>query len=689
MFAVIVLLPVFFLPFARVPIETGKGLLIVVGLAVSLIFWLGARFSDGKITIPRSKILISGAAVTLIVLASAIFSPVHHVSFFGVMFDFGTFWFVFSAFLLMLLSTLVLKDSKKAKIVFLGVIASFGLLFLVQLLRMFAPNALSFGILGGKTDNLLGSWNALGLFAGFVGIISLFLIEFFSLSKRFKWTLGAVIVLSLLFIAVVNFPLVWEMMGIFALLIFVYKISFFSAGKQAGERGNAYFPSFSLVVVMVSLLFFMAGQFIGTFLPNKLGLSNVEVGPSFAATMSVAKHTIAKHPILGSGPNRFSEMWAMYKPISINSSIFWNTSFASGSGSIPTFAVTTGVLGILAWLVFLYFFIVGGIKSLWGSIKKGMSIETTLFFFASLYLLVASILYSGGTVLFFLAFAFIGIFIGTSAAAGEESKEHMSASFMDHPKKSFFFILAVVLLMVLTAAAGFKYVERFASVPYFGRAVAATSVSAAESDIVRATSLYQNDLYLRTYSQVYLAKLNSIIAKGSALSDSDKTDLKNSFDQAVNSAQLATTYDSTNYLDFQMLGSVYESAGALGVSGAYDKAVEAYKHASDLNPLNPGLKLAIARSYFSNNDAKDAQDYANQALSLKQDYTDALVSLSQIAKSQGNISSAISYGESALSTDPTNKDLIQYVNTLRSSAPDTSTSTPPAPKTNSGSSKNN
>ena len=36
-FVVIVLLPLFFLPFANIPIETSKGLLLVSGLVVSII----------------------------------------------------------------------------------------------------------------------------------------------------------------------------------------------------------------------------------------------------------------------------------------------------------------------------------------------------------------------------------------------------------------------------------------------------------------------------------------------------------------------------------------------------------------------------------------------------------------------------------------------------------------------------
>ena len=137
LFLVIVLLPIFFLPFTQIPVETSKGLLLVIGLVVSIIFWVAARFSDGKITLPRSPLLLSGFVITLIFLLSALFSSTVQVSLFGTMLDTGTFYFMFGAFLLMLFSSIIFKDVKNAKKVFLGIIISSLVLFVFQALRLF------------------------------------------------------------------------------------------------------------------------------------------------------------------------------------------------------------------------------------------------------------------------------------------------------------------------------------------------------------------------------------------------------------------------------------------------------------------------------------------------------------------------------------------------------------------------
>jgi len=305
-------------------------------------------------------------------------------------------------------------------------------------------------------------------------------------------------------------------------------------------------------------------------------------------------------------------------------------------------------------------------------------------------LFISSFFYFSGAVLFLLSFAFTGVFVGLAASS---SGKEISMSFLNDHRKSFFSILVLIFIVILSVAVTFKYIERFASVSYFGQAVSASTEPIAENYINKALSLYTNDLYLRTYSQIYLVKSNSIANKGAALSDADQTNLKNSFSQAIGYAQLATTYDPQNYLNFQLLGSVYQTVGGLGVKDVYGSALSAYQTASALNPLNPGLKLSMSGVSFVNGDTPGAKNYANQALSLKPDYVDALVTLSQIAKSEGNTSSALSYAESALSLTPTNdpsyKNLSQYVDSLNGSSPASSVpaTTPTTSSTPSSKSK--
>lgn len=612
LFLVIVLLPLFTLPFTNIPVETSKGLLLIVGLALSIVFWAIARFFDGKIVLPKSGLLLAGGGIVLVVLISALVSKNLPTSLFGTMFDLGSFWFIFAGFLLLFMSSLIFRTPAHAKLVLFGIILSSFVVLAFQALHLFMPDALSLGILSGKTGNVFGSWNALGLFAGFAALMFLLQLEFFPLSKIGRLLLQFFVVLSVLIAATVNFPLVWILLGISALIIFVYKASASYRLDAEGDKDKR-FPAMSFIVVIISLLFFISGQFIGSIIPNYLKISNSEVGPSLSATMSVTKKVLSKDPILGLGPNKFAEAWSMYKPASVNSTQFWDVAFNSGSGVLPTLTATTGVLGIAAWIFFLILFLTNGIRSVFSGVKNSTSWEITAFFVLSLYLYISMFFYSTGMVIFLLALAFTGTFIGLSASsAGRE----ISVSFLNDHRKSFFSIMGLIVLCIFSVAGTFKFLERFASVSYFGKALSAETVPLAENFIGRALSLHTNDLYLRTYSQIYLVKLDSLVKKGSALTEEEKADLQKSFDQAVRSAELAVVYNPSNYVNYKLLGSVYQTAGVLGVKDAYPKAVQAYENASKLNPLNPGIKIAISSALSADGKTKEAITYAEEALAL-------------------------------------------------------------------------
>jgi hypothetical protein len=449
---------------------------------------------------------------------------------------------------------------------------------------------LSLGILDDKTNNLLGSWNAFGIFAGALAIISMFSLEFLSPTKKKKILLTAILIISLFLIASVNFPLIWRLLGIVSLVIFVYKISLFSFKKDENQT-NKKFPTTSFSVIIVALLFFISGQFIGSYLPNVLGLLNIEVNPSYSTTWQVTKSVFKENPLLGIGPNKFADAWSLYKPSLINGSQFWNTPFSNAFGLIPTLMINGGILVGLLWLVFLVLTIFSGLKKLLNLIKEKYDHTLVLYFLLAIYMLLVSILYPAGLVLFVMSFVFLGIFIGLYA---NRVNNYVNINFLDDPRKSFVSILTLVLVIIATSGITFKFMEKFVSVYYYGKVVNATEVESAEKYIRKALLLNQNDLYLRTYSQVYLSKLNSLISKGDSLTDSEKVLLQTSIDEAVNGAVLATKYNKENYLNFEILGFVYKNAASLGIKDASTKAVESYTEASRLNPLNPLIARGLS-----------------------------------------------------------------------------------------------
>lgn len=658
------LLPLFFIPFSRVPIETSKSLLVVFGIAVTVVSWCIARFFDGKISFPKSFALFSAFGITVVALLSALFSPAVKLSLFGTLLDNGSFFFLLVGFLILLFASIFTQSTKRGRAMLWTLSFSFFALFLFQLLRLAAPEFLSFGVLSGKTGTILGSWNALGVLAGLAGIVSLFSAEFILGVRIRKAITLALLLLSIILLTIINFTFAWGLLAVFSLVIFVLKVLIYVPSMQSPERKTS-FPLYSLGVLVLSILFFMSGPAVQTFVPKKLGVSNTEVRPSFGATMWVAQETLKKDPLLGAGPNRFSEMWALHKPGVVNESQFWNINFDFGAGIIPTLAVTLGGLGVLGFLSLIVFLVRDGAKSLIGLARGDGNFGAAIFFLSSTYLLASALFYPVGPAILFLTFASVGAFIGLNLK--DRPEEEIRLSFLEDPRKSFFSIIFLVLFIIVTIISCFKFGERFAGVVYYTRALSAAEISSAETLISKALSLNNNDLFFRTQSQMYMAKLSLEASKTPEPSEAQIAELQVIFNNAINSAMAAAALNPTNYLNFQALGVVYEMAGTLGVPGSYDKALEAYRAASNLNPLNPGLKLSLARAYWMLKQPTEAKEYARQAFTLKPNYIEALVFLSQVAKSEGDTKGAQSYADRALSFDPQNPDLLRYVESLRTS----------------------
>lgn len=660
-FIVVALLPIFVIPFVNIPIETSKTVLLVLGTAISFIAWAAARFSDGRVVLPKSKLILVLFAISIFTLISSFFSGSIKMSLFGVMFDLGSFYFSLFLSVFLLNTALVVNNENRAKLILKGVILSSIFLFVFQIARFFIPNTLSLGILDDKTSNLLGAWNAFGIFAGALAMISMFSLEFLSPTKKKKAVLVALLVVSLLLIASVNFSLIWRLLGILSLVIFVYKISLFSFKKDEAQT-NKKFPTTSFAVIIVSLLFFISGQFIGSYLPNVLGLLNIEVNPSYSTTWQVTKSVFKADPLFGIGPNKFADAWSLYKPSLINSSQFWNTSFSNSFGLIPTLMISGGILVALLWLVFLVLIFFIQLKKLLNLMKEKYDHTLVLYLLLALYMFLVSILYPAGLVLFVMGFVFLGVFIGLYSS---RTNTYININFLDDPRKSFVSILTLVVIIIATSGITFKFMEKFVSVYYYGRVVNATEVESAEKYIRKALLLNQNDLYLRTYSQVYLSKLNNLISKGDNLTDSEKVLLQTSIDEAVNGAVLATKYNKENYLNFEILGFVYKNAASLGIKDASAKAIESYTEASRLNPINPLMKLEIARTYFIDKNIKSAREFALQSIAIKPNFGEGLIFLAELEKGEGNLNSAISYAEEALKYFPNDTNLADYVKTLK------------------------
>ena len=268
--------------------------------------------------------------------------------------------------------------------------------------------------------------------------------------------------------------------------------------KARNRNIAADFPPPLLLSSCFSILFIVAGGYIGNSLSTAFKISQIDVRPSWQATLAVARETLKVHPLLGAGPNQFGTEWLKYKDPSVNSTMFWNSGFTYGIGLIPTYFVKNGILGIIAWLAFFGFFLYAGFRAIFlPSTDKVLRYLTISSFLGSFFLWIFNIFYAPSNVVVALTFISTGLFV--SAFAKEGLVKIKSGSYTGNAKLSFVSVLSLIFLIIVTISIGYSEVERYISYFYYQNGLVALNVTGnidqAESKLLKATSLSRNDAF--------------------------------------------------------------------------------------------------------------------------------------------------------------------------------------------------
>jgi tetratricopeptide (TPR) repeat protein len=632
--------PVFFIPAVSVPFSVGKTTFILYGIIAATIVYLIARLKDGVFEAPKSLFYFSAGVLAIVYALSALFSANPFVSLAGTGLDLGTLSFFLPSLVLFALVPLLVKNESDILRSYATLLVAFLVIAIFHLVRLFFPDALSLGVFTGATSNFLGKWNDLGIFFGLSTILSLLTLERVTLAKTLKAIVYAVFVLSLVFLAIVNFTPVWITLAILSLVFFVYKLSF---EREAGQIG-ARIPYLTLGVLIVSLLFIFAGSTLSGIIAESLGTSQLEVRPSWQATFEIAEKTLQSDPIFGVGPNRFVSEWLAHKPFGINNTLFWNVNFNYGIGFIPSFLVSTGALGAIAVLLFIGLFLKLAFHILLHKVEspvgKYLTISTL---FASTYLWIFSFVYVPSASIWVLTVVFSGLFI--AAARSEGLIENKVYSTIDKPAASFISVLLVILAIIGTASFAYFVTVKFAANTYFQKGILAVnsrgSIDEGEKYLARAIALSPSDTYYQSLTELNLLRLSNLFNDTKISQSEAQTRFQTILSAAIQSSQAAVKFDPTNYQNHIALGRVFEAVVPLNIEGSYDSAKKAYLDALAVNPESPEIYLMLARLEVTHKNNKAAKDYIVKAIEKKSDYADAIFLLSQIQVAENDVPNAI------------------------------------------------
>lgn len=646
------IISLWFLPITSAYVDANKVFLVSLVVLIAFIAWLARAIAVGSLTIPRSFLLGALGVWLAIQLAASIFSLEPSASLWGR--DSFTFFSSAVFVLIALLTASVLRTREELArmrgFIFLAGVAVCAFEF-VQLLVGF--DVFPWGTTTERTFNLIGTWNSLGTFFGFLVMFALpFVADAQTRWARVAW--GALAALALLLAVFVNFSAVWAGLILVSLVMLAY-------GATARSRKRLGFP---LALLLLSVFLFLAQNSIANVIipPRdqgglfRGGLSvPLDILPNGQATMTVVKGVLRGSPILGFGPGTFEYAWDLFRDRAANDSAFWSLRFAAGTSYIATLIAGTGLLGAIGFIAILASFLLLAMRVLAAARYSDRKPEIVAEFSSELFLLVTLFLYPVSPSILMLTFLVMGLCI--AEAVDLELVGTASLSVASETVRGFATALAVIFVMVLGAVGAYVTGQKYFASILFARGVDAFanegSANTAERYFTRAASLdNQEDEYLRSLAQTSFVRLQRVLENANGRAPEDvRNDFQLALSNAIANARAATNINPVDALNWRLLGQIYEAVIPFA-TGSAESAVDAYKQAVGRSPVNPALRDDLARVYIALGNYVEARASLEEALHLKPDYASAHFRLAQIAALKGNIKEATRNTENAALNAP-------------------------------------
>ena len=670
--ALIFLLPIFFVPGGALNLAVSKSIFLVFGVVLAVLVLLSEAWKEGKFVFFFHPITLLALLLPVIYLVSALSSTPSSLSLLGYNFEVGTFGYVLLGSLFMFLISTVFTDTSR---ILQAIVAFFGSILAVALLTSIKiaseSDVLVFGSFFGNMGNPIGNWTDLAISFGLVSLLSALAIGVIPMKRSIKAFAYASFVLGTALLAIINFSIAFALTLGASVLLVLY---FWNMEKQSSNQSSTtplpkknFFlrPAFlPMVLGVVSIIFLInpnvPGGSLDNVVANKFGVNNIDVRPSLSVTLGVSKAVLAQKGLLGSGPNTFERDWLIYKPVDINTTPFWATTFPFGVGFIPTQVVSTGAFGTIIWLAFFILLLVLGVKVLSRlpeSRAERFTLVSTLF--GTLFLWASSFLYAPSSAVLMFAFVFSGLFISASLVSGIVSSRTLNLKEPARNRFASILVMAVVSLgAIYLAWSGF---EKGASAYYFKKAVD------MESYVTKALAHAPNDIHYTALSRINFARAQDAVSATTGTPEENRATFERAVSTSIEAAKSAVSSNPESSQNWMSLGVIYSALvpAPFSTPGAYENAAVAYAEASKRNPLNPEIQLFLSQLELNKGDREAALSFARKAIALKDDYADAHLTLAQLEIQNGNVVGAIASAEKLATLVPNNPGIYFELGVLK------------------------
>ena len=407
-----------------------------------------------------------------------------------------------------------------------------------------------------------------------------------------------------------------------------------------------------LVIFGAAFLIILAG-----FVVNAFRLTQDESRPLFlptAASWSIAAENI-KVPLqalFGVGPGNYTNAFTIGRPAGLNNTDIWNIRFSSASNYLLHLFTETGFVGLISFLLLIYFTVRHKNKSL-GAIVS----------------LIALAVFSHNVLILAVLFLFLMAMTSRNAVQlsfPDTSNTHQHAALahalgLENQKlPSFSFVPAVTAILLVAIAGAGIY---FSSLGYRAEmAMTQGILSAATPNNQQTYDLQRKAIELNPYHSDYRIifsrtnlALANLISQKEEPTEEDIQTVTQLVLQSVNNGKLAVQL-RPGAATWENLGTIYRNL-ITAADGAADWTVQSYNQAIAFDQTNVVLRLNLGQVYYALKLYEPAARQFEIAVQLHPKFANAWYNLANANRELGNIQVArLAYNQTLALIDPNSPD---------------------------------
>lgn len=353
-------------------------------------------------------------------------------------------------------------------------------------------------------------------------------------------------------------------------------------------------------------------------------------------TWAISTSTIRDFPLLATGSGTFYINFSRYRPLSLNTSPFWDTKFNLPFNGVFEILTTLGVIGLAVAMFFGW-----KIVSFANSTSKLQDESGTPGIAITLLLTVLSAsLFTFPTILnIFLIFFSLALVVATHISINNQLRyvetvsvalqgglTYLGAEETNVVSSDYFKYVLSLPLFAIAVYLGFLTYKNYVAEYYMRKSIIATIANdggaAYNYQSMAINNNPKRDYYYTSYARTNLALANSLASKQD-LTDADKQTIQTLLSQAIQNARIASeNLNPLNASNWETRAVIYRAM--LNVAqNAGEWTINSYNTAIQLDPTNPRLRVDLGGIFYAQGDFLSAANQFRQAINLKQDYANA------------------------------------------------------------------